>query len=148
MNMDNVFNPSYQWMMNLYQPCGIGINLTNADQMCGMSQVGGGGGPNYDTIQQHLFGSPPFTTGNPPTSFHEGSDRIIYTAMNFCQSPLGNSPFYGTYHAILRPSYVFLRGGGDGGGGVHVDDVCMDAGHSLVHTVTLTYPRTPSRPTR
>ena len=29
-----------------------------------------------------------------------------YTAMNYNQSPLGNSPFYGTYHAIMRPSYM------------------------------------------
>jgi hypothetical protein len=107
MNMDNIFNPIYPWQMNLYQPCTLGLNITNADKMCGMSKVGGGGGPNYDLIQQHFFNSKPFTTGKPfTTNFHEATERIIYTATNFNQSPLGNSPYYGTWHAILKPKYI------------------------------------------
>ena len=96
-----------------------------------MTKVGGGGGPNYDPIQQLFFDSKPFKTGNPPTNFAEARDRIMYaffplrdacysrwcvadhtmfcclvsryTAMNYKQSPIGNSLYFGFWDAMIRP---------------------------------------------
>ena len=85
MNMDNVFNPSYPFMFNLYHPCSLGLNFTDADHMCGMSKAGGGNGAKYDQIMQDFFGCPPFTTGNPPTDFHEACDRIVFVFIRRCK---------------------------------------------------------------
>lgn len=99
-----IFNPSYSFLLNLFEPCALGLNLTDADGHCGMTHAGGG--ITLDLVLEEIFGVAPPVTGNPPLDFHEAADRVIYSASNYKRSPLGNTLRFGVLNAILRPKYV------------------------------------------
>eukprot|EP00750_Incisomonas_marina_P021863 INCI4775.1.p1 GENE.INCI4775.1~~INCI4775.1.p1 ORF type:complete len:456 (-),score=58.05 INCI4775.1:1120-2487(-) len=99
-----IFNPSYSFLLNLFEPCALGLNLTDADGHCGMTHAGGG--ITLDLVLEEIFGVAPPVTGNPPLDFHEAADRVIYSASNYKRSPLGNTLRFGVVNAILRPKYV------------------------------------------
>ena len=96
MDLSNMFNPSYPFLMNLWEPCTLGLNVSSP---CKYNSV-------WDVIQKEIFGCPAFSSGTPPLNFHDAAERIVFTAMNFARSPAANTPQFGGVDAIFRQKYI------------------------------------------
>ena len=88
------FNPSYPFLMNLYEPCSLGVNKTKGCGCC-------------DSMEREILGCSPFT-GDSYYDFHQAADRIVFTAMNFVRAPMGGANGFGYFDAVLRPKYVHV----------------------------------------
>ena len=97
MQKEQVFNPSFPVILNLFAPVTLGLNVTNPPVTAG-----------YNAIMMNIFGCDPFDSGATYTlNYLEAANRITYTAMNWRKSPVGNILSYvGLFDVILRPSYV------------------------------------------
>jgi len=107
-NVSNVFNPSYEFLLNLWEPSLLGVPMRFSERARSQSQSNYGLGLNSeDVVQTEIFGCAPFTgPGGAPANFYEARDRIVYTAFNFRRTPLCNTEYFGPFDAVLRPSYV------------------------------------------
>ena len=67
----NVFNPSYEFLINLWEPSLLGVPLSVADPSpLGVSSE--------DIIQTEIFGCAPFTgPAGSPLNFYEAADRVV-----------------------------------------------------------------------
>ena len=96
-NLHTVLGAEYPFTPNLWQPCALGIGQCASATDKEMHK--------QDLIQQELFDSANFTEF-PPIDFHEASDRVLYTAVDFYHSPVANSNHFGGFVVVLRPDYI------------------------------------------
>ena len=104
----NVFNPSYPFLLNLWEGPVLQVPPRIVNEP---PRTTGNDSSRFinseDTIQVDIFGCDPFTgPSGKPLDFNEAADRVVYTAMNYARSPLGNVLGFGTFDAVMRPKFV------------------------------------------
>jgi len=106
-SLKNVFNPSYEFLLNLWEPSLLDVPMAARQGLNDHGNLSKHPHEVWDAVQQQIFGCDPFTGHKGmPANFTEAANRIVYTALNFHRNPLGNTPNFGTFSAVMRPSFV------------------------------------------
>eukprot|EP00750_Incisomonas_marina_P029347 INCI716.4.p1 GENE.INCI716.4~~INCI716.4.p1 ORF type:complete len:481 (-),score=65.57 INCI716.4:475-1917(-) len=115
-NISNVFNPAYEFLLNLWEPAMFRVpmnaelkSLARARQtQLSTKEIDLLGMSSEDVIQTQVFGCAKFTgPGNRPADFFEANDRIVYTALNYQRIPLANTEYFGFFDAVIRPATLW-----------------------------------------